>query len=89
MVIETPLPGEDCTSASLANLEHFHLMDESGKVRNVKYKLIEERYVDPTEIRCIYSGHEAFQYSLVPQKLKLVREGRVSRVVDGGCLFPP
>lgn len=56
-----PVSGRRLYFGHPGRLEAFYLTDESRKVRNVKDKLIEERYVDLAEKRGIYSGHKVFQ----------------------------
>ena len=55
-----PVSGRGPYFGHLGRVEAFYLTGESGKVRNVKDKLIEERYVDLAEERGIGPGHEVF-----------------------------
>lgn len=78
-----PVTGRRLYFAHRGGLEHLQLTDESEKVRNVKYKLIEERYVDLVKKRRIEFGHEVLQILASTSEIE-TRKGREG-ITRQGC----
>lgn len=78
-----PVTGRRLHFGHPGGLEHLHLTNESGKVWNFKYKLIDERYVDLAETWRIDFGHEVFQILASTSEIETGKGGEGHRGRQG------